>query len=191
MVKAAHVGRPTLDQAAAPIAADGATNRLEWRVMSGRRCHGAARLAGRPALDPPTGARTRGEGERCGSGAKQSTIGGRREPALHAEMARPPAGSIGESPAAAAQPHPRSTPITGAMLSPDGSLLVTVSGLGEKQVAVRDPDGSHETVLINEPASAGPSALGGAVRTWATNDTILIGSYRNDRGTLLVVDRDR
>ena len=85
----------------------------------------------------------------------------------------------------------RSTPITGTMLSPDGSLLITVSGLGGKQVAVRDPDGSNETVLISEPASAGPSALGGAVRTWATNDTILIGSYRNDRGTLLVVDRDR
>ena len=83
----------------------------------------------------------------------------------------------------------RSTPITGAMLSPDGSLLLTVSGRGEKQVAVRDVAGSNQTVLLNEPPSTAPSDLSGAVRTWARNDTILIKSNWNDGGTLLVIDR--
>ena len=82
----------------------------------------------------------------------------------------------------------QSTPITGVMLSPDGSLLLTVSGRGEKQVAVRDVAGSEETVLLDEPSSTAPSDLGGAVLTWAQNDTILVQSRRNGRGTLLVLD---
>ena len=83
----------------------------------------------------------------------------------------------------------RSTPITGAMLSPDGSLLITVSGREAKQVAVRDVGGSNETALLSEPSATAPSDLGGAIRTWARNDTILIDSNWNDGGTLLVVDR--
>ena len=85
----------------------------------------------------------------------------------------------------------RSAPITGAMLSPDGSLLVTVSGRDGRQVAVRDVTTSNETVLLNEPSSTAPSVLDGAVRTWARNDTILVNARRNDRGTLLVIDRGR
>ena len=100
-------------------------------------------------------------------------------------------GSTGAAdPIEALQPSGRrSTPITGAMLSPDGSLLITISGRDGKQVAVRDVAGSNETVLLNEPSSTAPSDLGGAVRTWARNDTILINSNWNDGGTLLVVDR--
>ena len=61
-----------------------------------------------------------------------------------------------------------STPITGVMLSPDGSLLLTVSGRGQKHVAVRDVAGSQETVLLDEPSSTAPSDLGGAVLSWGS-----------------------
>ena len=100
-------------------------------------------------------------------------------------------GSTGATdPIEALQPSGRrSTPITGAMLSPDGSLLITVSGGDGKQVAVRDVAGSNQTVLLNEPSSTAPSDLSGAVRTWARNDTVLIKSNWNDGGTLLAIDR--
>jgi len=75
------------------------------------------------------------------------------------------------------------------MLSPDGSLLITISGRDGKQVAVRDVAGSAETVLVNEPPSTAPSGLSGAVQTWASNDTLLINPNWNDGGTLLVIDR--
>lgn len=100
-------------------------------------------------------------------------------------------GSTGAvDPIEALQPSGRqSTPVTGAMLSPDGSLLITVSGREAKQVAVRDVAGSNETVLLSEPPATAPSDLSGAIRTWARNDTILISSSWNGRGTLLVIDR--
>ena len=60
------------------------------------------------------------------------------------------------------------------MLSPDGSLLLTVSGRGEKQVAVRDVATSNETVLLQEPSGAAPSDLAGEVLTWAQDDTVLV-----------------
>ena len=85
----------------------------------------------------------------------------------------------------------RSTPITGAMLSPDGSLLLTVSGRGEKQVAVRDVATSNETVLLQEPSGAAPSDLAGEVLTWAQDDTVLVDNGgRRGRGTLLMLDRE-
>ena len=100
-------------------------------------------------------------------------------------------GSTGAiDPIEALQPSGRpSTPITGAMLSPDGSLLLTVSGRGEKQVAVRDVATSNETVLLWEPSGAAPSDLGGEVLTWAQDDTVLVDGDRPGRGTLLVLDR--
>jgi dipeptidyl aminopeptidase/acylaminoacyl peptidase len=83
----------------------------------------------------------------------------------------------------------QSTPITGVMLSPDGSLLLTVSGRGGKQVAVRDVAGSTETVLVTEPPEAAPSDLAGEVLTWAQNDTVLVNGSRHGRGTLIVLHR--
>jgi len=83
----------------------------------------------------------------------------------------------------------QSTPITGAMLSPDGSLLITVSGHLEKQVAVRDVATSNETVLLREPSGAAPSDLAGEVLTWAQDDTVLVNGGRRGRGTLIVLDR--
>jgi Tol biopolymer transport system component len=84
---------------------------------------------------------------------------------------------------------PRSKPIIGAILSPDGSQLLTLSGRRARQVAVRDVAGSGETILMNEPAGDAPPDLSGRVSTWAQNDTILILGRGLDRGTLLVLDR--
>jgi Tol biopolymer transport system component len=82
----------------------------------------------------------------------------------------------------------RSKPIIGAMLSPDGSQLLTVSGrFPKRQVAVRDVAGSGETILMNERRGGAPTDLG-ARSTWAENDTILILGGLNG-GTLLVLDR--
>jgi hypothetical protein len=85
----------------------------------------------------------------------------------------------------------RSTPITGAMLSPDGSLLITVSGGDERQVAVRDVATSNETVLLRESSGAAPSDLAGEVVTWAKDDTVLVHGSSRGRGTLIVLDRGR
>ena len=83
----------------------------------------------------------------------------------------------------------RSTPISGVMLSPDGSLLITISGSRGRQVAVRDVATSNETVLAWEPSGAAPSDLAGEVLTWAQSDTILVTGGRRDRSTLIVLDR--
>ena len=84
-----------------------------------------------------------------------------------------------------------STPITGVMLSPDGSLLLTVSGRGQKHVAVRDVAGSQETVLLDEPSSTCSfRPLAAQSLSWARNDTVLVNSFRPDRGTLIVLDRE-
>ncbi len=83
----------------------------------------------------------------------------------------------------------QSTPITGAMLSPDGSLVITVSGHLEKQVAVREVATSNETVLLREPSGTAPSDLAGEVLTWAQDDTVLVDGARRGRGTLIVLDR--
>jgi len=83
----------------------------------------------------------------------------------------------------------QSAPITGVMLSPDGALLLTVSGRGGKQVAVRDLAGTSEKVLVSESSGAVPSDLGGAVLTWADDDTVLVNGGRHGRGTLLFLDR--
>lgn len=83
----------------------------------------------------------------------------------------------------------QSTPVTGAMLSPDGSLLITISGSHGRQVAVRDVATSDETVLLWEPSGAAPSDLAGEVLTWAQDDTVLVSGGRRGRGTLLVLDR--
>jgi hypothetical protein len=81
-------------------------------------------------------------------------------------------------------------PFAQAMLSPDGSLLLTVSGgFPKRQVAVRDVAGSDETILVTEQAGGAPPDLSGAVLSWAQNDTVLIASGRGGRGTLLVLDR--
>jgi len=82
----------------------------------------------------------------------------------------------------------RSKPITGSMLSPDGSLLLTVSGRRARQVAVRDVAGSGETILMNEERGDAPSGLS-AVSTWAQNDTVLILGGGWGHGILLVLDR--
>jgi dipeptidyl aminopeptidase/acylaminoacyl peptidase len=86
---------------------------------------------------------------------------------------------------------PQSMAVIGAGLSPDGSLLLTVSASQnrERQVAVRDVAGRHETILVNEEPGNAPSDLTGRVSTWAQNDTILILGRDLDRGTLLVFDR--
>ena len=81
-----------------------------------------------------------------------------------------------------------SAPITGAMLSPDGTRLLIISGRERKQVAIRDVASKHETVVLTEPAGSGPSGLAGEVLTWADNDTVLIRGPRLGRGTLLVLD---
>ena len=83
----------------------------------------------------------------------------------------------------------RSTPITGTMLSPDGSLLITISGRRGRQVAVRDAATSNETVLLWEPSGAAPQDLAGEVLTWAQDDSVLVSGGRRGRGTLLVIDR--
>jgi len=83
---------------------------------------------------------------------------------------------------------PRSKPIIGAMLSPDGAQLLTVSGRRARQVAVRDVPGSGETILMNEERGDAPSGLS-AVSTWAQNDTVLILGGGRGHGTLLVLDR--
>lgn len=83
----------------------------------------------------------------------------------------------------------QSTPITGVMLSPDGALLLTVSGRGGKQVAVRDVAGSNEKVLLTEPPGVALSDLGSVVLTWTENDTVLVSGGGHGRGTLLVLDR--
>lgn len=81
--------------------------------------------------------------------------------------------------------------VIGAGLSPDGSLLLTVSASEdrERQVAVRDVAGRHETILVHEEPGNAPSDLTGRVSTWAQNDTILILGRERNRGTLLVLDR--
>ena len=86
---------------------------------------------------------------------------------------------------------PQSMAIIGAQLSPDGSLLLTVSASEdrERQVAVRDVAGRHETILLTERPGDAPSDLTGRVSTWAQNDTVLILGDELDRGTLLVLDR--
>lgn len=86
---------------------------------------------------------------------------------------------------------PQSMAVIGAGLSPDGSLLLTVSASEdrERQVAVRDVAGRHETILVTERPGDAPSDLTGRVSTWAQNDTILILGRDLDRGTLLVLDR--
>jgi hypothetical protein len=83
---------------------------------------------------------------------------------------------------------PRSKPIIGAMLSPDESQLLTVSGDRARQVAVRDVAGSGETILVTQEPGYAPSGLS-AVSTWAQNDTVLILGGGRGRGTLLVLDR--
>jgi len=82
----------------------------------------------------------------------------------------------------------RSKPIIGATLSPDGALVLTVSGRRGRQVAVRDVAGLHETILLNEERGDAPSGLS-YVSTWAQNDTVLILGGGWGRGTLLVLDR--
>ena len=85
----------------------------------------------------------------------------------------------------------RSMVIIGAQLSPDGSLLLTVSASEdrEREVAVRDVDGRHETILLTERPSNAPPDMTGRVSTWAQNDTVLILGRELGRGTLLVLDR--
>ncbi len=85
----------------------------------------------------------------------------------------------------------QSMAVIGAGLSPDGSLLLTVSASEDRQrqVAVRDVAGRHETILVNEEPGNAPSDLTGRVSTWAQNDTILILGRDLGRGTLLVLDR--
>lgn len=85
----------------------------------------------------------------------------------------------------------QSMAVIGAGLSPDGSLLLTVSASEdrERQVAVRDVAGRHETILLTERPGNAPSDLTGRVSTWAQNDTILIMGRDLDRGTLLVLER--
>jgi len=82
----------------------------------------------------------------------------------------------------------RSSPIIGAILSPDGAQLLTVSGRRARQVAVRDVPGSGETILMNEERGDAPSGLS-AVSTWAQNDTVLFLGGGWGHGTLLVLDR--
>jgi hypothetical protein len=86
---------------------------------------------------------------------------------------------------------PETMAIIGAGLSPDGSLLLTVSGSErrEREVGVRDVAGSDETILLTERPGDAPPDLTGRVATWAENDTILILGRDLDRGTLLVLDR--
>lgn len=84
----------------------------------------------------------------------------------------------------------RSTPITGAMLSPDGTALMTVSGRRGRQVAVRAVGGSDEAVLLTEPAASVPSDLAGEVLAWTRNGSVLVNGGRSGRGTLLVLDTD-
>ncbi|MFO7532933.1 MAG: hypothetical protein R6W93_10760 [Candidatus Limnocylindrales bacterium] len=86
---------------------------------------------------------------------------------------------------------PQSMVIIGAQLSPDGSLLLTVSGSEdrERQVAVRDVAGRHETILLTERPGDAPPDMTGRVSTWAQNDTVLILGRELGRGTLLVLDR--
>jgi hypothetical protein len=83
----------------------------------------------------------------------------------------------------------RSSPIIGAMLSPDGSQLLTVSGgFPRRQVAVRDVAGSDETILMNERRAA-PWPTSGTVATWAQNDTVLVTGGRGGGGIMLVLER--
>jgi hypothetical protein len=86
---------------------------------------------------------------------------------------------------------PQSMAIIGVQLSPDGSLLLTVSVSEDRdrQVAVRDVAGRHETILLTERPGDAPSDLTGRVSTWAQNDTVLVLGSQLDRGILLVLDR--
>jgi hypothetical protein len=86
---------------------------------------------------------------------------------------------------------PQSMAIIGAQLSPDGSLLLTFSGSEdrERQVAVRDVTGRHETILLTERPGDAPPDMTGRVSTGAQNDTVLILGRELGRGTLLVLDR--
>ena len=86
---------------------------------------------------------------------------------------------------------PQSMAIIGVQLSPDGSLLLTVSASEdrERQVAVRDVAGRHETILLTERPGDAPPDMTGRVSTWAQNDTVLILGRELGRGTLLVLDR--
>jgi dipeptidyl aminopeptidase/acylaminoacyl peptidase len=86
---------------------------------------------------------------------------------------------------------PQSMAVIGAVLSPDGSLLLTVSVSEdrERQMAIRDVAGRHETILLTERRGGAPPDMTGRVSTWAQNDTILILGRELDRGTLLVLDR--
>jgi hypothetical protein len=88
---------------------------------------------------------------------------------------------------------PEAMAIIGAILSPDGSLLLTVSASErpERQVAVRNVAGSDETILLTERPGDAPPDLTGRVSTWAQNDTVLILWRDRSRGTLLVLDRSQ